>query len=312
VSLQPEWHRRVAEWRDLLARCARTPSRKRVHLLRSLTLRLQVELEYKLPGQATETKAAGALRRWQREAKKLRRALRPVRDADVYLAGLDGLRDTLRASPEGEQKFSPRCLREMDKLESRLKRRRLAGIDKLMAALNARGKRLRRLSKELEAALSPPAPPRVDSMAEAALGIFAGVASELPNLNSVNLHVYRKRLKPALYLAEIAAADDPLARRLAAAFRKIHNATGDWHDWQTLALEASHILPDKGKQDGLVPVLETLAERARQRSLGLYQRSATAFLENASEARPSQRRKPVAADPGFQPGHECRSFGIPS
>jgi hypothetical protein len=200
----------------------------------------------------------------------------------------------------------------MDKLESRLKQQRQAGTHALMTAVDSRRKRLSRLSKEMEEALAPRMPSRVRSTRQAALRIFAGLASEFPKLDSTNLHAYRKRLKQALYLAEISSAADPLARRLAAAFRKIHLAAGEWHDWQALALEAGRILPEHAKQDGLVPLLETLTEEALQKALGLCRRSAARFLKGAGAVEPYPRRKPVASDPGLQLGDEHRSLRISS
>jgi CHAD domain-containing protein len=312
VFLQPEWQRQVGAWRDLLTQCARKPSRKRVHNLRSLTLRLRVALEYRLLEQAQDPTAAGAFRRWNKEGQKLRRALEPVRDVDVYLARLDGLRDTLGEASDGEPKRSPRCLREMDKLESRLKQRRKEGIHRLMAVIDVRGNRLSRLSKEMEAALVPRMSSKALSTGQAALRIFAGLASEFPHLDSANLHAYRKRLKPALYLAEISATADPLAGRLAAAFRKIHLAAGEWHDWQALAQKASRVFPGHARQDGLVPVLEKLADGALQRALGLCRRSAARFLKSIGAVRPSPRQKPVASDAGCHRCDEYPSLGISS
>ncbi len=277
APLQPEWRQQVGAWRDLLAQCARKPSRKRVHALRSLTLRLRAALDYRLQEQPQHPAVASALKRWNKEGKKLRRALQPVRDADVYLAKLGGLRETLLGAPGSEPKLSPRCLREMDKLENRLIRRRHEGADKLITVIDAHGKRLNRLSEEMETALSSGMRPKAGSTAQTAVRMFAGLASDLPDLDGANLHAYRKRLKPALYLAEISAAADPMAGRLAAAFRKIHDAAGEWHDWQELTLEADRVLPGHARQDGLVPVLETLAAGALQRALRLCRRSASRF-----------------------------------
>jgi len=55
--------------------------------------------------------------------------------------------------------LSSRCLAEMDRLARRLKERRKAGIGKLVALLEARGKRLNRLSKQMEAAFAAQNPP---------------------------------------------------------------------------------------------------------------------------------------------------------
>jgi len=310
VSLQPEWQQRLEAWRNLLAQCARKPSRKSIHALRSLTLRVQVGLEHSLQEQAADRTAAHAFQRWSKGGKKLRKALEPVRDADVHMARLDSLRDTVGGASEGESPLSPRCICEIDKFENRLRRRRQAGIDKLMAVLDAQSKRLNRLSKEMEAALAPQMPSSVPSTAQAALRIFAGLNSELPNPSAANLHAYRKRLKPALYLAQLSATSDPLAKRLAAAFRQIHAAAGEWHDWQSLALEADHVLHGHGKHDGLVPVLEALEGKALHRALGQCRRSAARFLKDVGEIQPLPPRKPVAADRGSELAGEFLEAGL--
>lgn len=310
ASPQPEWRRRLEVWRILLAECTRKPSRKNVHALRSLTLRLRVALEHELLEQDADSGAARAFRRWNREGRKLRKALEPVRDADVYLTRLEGLSGSLQGTLEGETQLSPRCVRETGKLADRLKRQRQAGIDELMAVLEAHSKRMNRLSREMEEALAPHMPSRAPSTAQAALGIFEGLARELPKLDAANLHAYRKRLKQALYLAEISAADDPLAGRLATAFRKIHLAAGEWHDWQALALEAGRVLPSHGKQDGLVPVLEALETKALHRALGQCRRSSARFLKKANGIQPLPPRKPAASDRGFQIEDEYLEAGI--
>lgn len=298
LSLRPEWQQQVEAWHDLLAQCARKPSKKRVHALRSLTLRLRVGLAHRLPEQAADSTAARALRRWSKEGKKLRKALEPLRDADVFLARLDSLRQTLKGTRDGEPQLSPRCLRQIEMLEGRLKRQRQTGTDKLIPLLNSRGKRLNRLTAEMEAALTPQLLPVLHETGQAALKIFSRLAGKLPDLDSANLHAYRKHLKQALYLAEISAASDPMAAHLAAAFRKIHLAAGEWHDWQALALAARRVLPGHGKQDGLTPVLEAMAEKALKRAVGLSRRTAALFLKHAA----STPRKPVAADPGIAHG----------
>ncbi len=297
LSLQPEWQQQLEAWRALLAPCAAKPTRKSVHALRSLTLRLRTALEFRLREQAPESAAAKAFSRWKKEGRKLRRALQPVRDADVHLARLRGLRGALANSTGGKQRFSPRCRREMDKLLSRLKRQRQKGVDRLRAFIDARGKRLNRLSREMETALAPQIPSNPGSAAQEALRIFTRLAGELPTLDGASLHDYRKHLKQALHLAEASAASDPEARRLAVAFRKMHVATGKWHDWDALASQAERVLPGHGKRDGVVPLLKNLAEETLKRALALCRRSTARLLKSAAAVRPSQRRKPVAAAP---------------
>jgi hypothetical protein len=277
-----KWPQQMEVWRDLLAQCTRKPSRRHVHALRSLTLRLRTTLEHQLLEQAPEPAAAQAFKRWKKVVKKLRRRLEPVRNADVYLARLDSLRKASGKAAGVEAKLSSRCRSEMDKLETRLKRRRQTGANKLIAVLETGGNRLNRISREMESALTPRMLSRTDSTAQTALQIFAGLVTELPHLDNTNLHIYRKRLKPALYLAESSATDDPLARRLAMTFRKMHLAIGEWHDWQSLALEADHILPSHNKPDGLLPLLEEITAASFKKALGLCQRSTARFLKSAA------------------------------
>jgi CHAD domain-containing protein len=305
VLSQPNWHQQQLEtWRKLLAQCSRKPSRRSVHALRSLTLRLQVGLEYSLCKRAANSAATRAFQHWSKEGKKLRKALAPVRNADVHLARLKSLSKTNIGASTGEKKLTPRYIREIDKLEDRLRRQRKAGIKKLMAAIDARGKRLNRFSKELEASLAHHMPSRAHSTAPEALRIFAKLASELPRLDAGNLHEYRKRLKQARYLAKISAAADPVAKRLATAFKRIHNAAGEWHDWQELASKAGRILPGHGKEDGLIPVLESLAKKALHRTLVQCRSTAARLLKNNSNVRPLPPRKPVVADPDLRSGNE--------
>ena len=107
---QPK-RKQLVTWRKLLAQCARKPSRRSVHALRSLTVRLQVVMEHSLRKQAANSAAARAFQHWSKDGKKLRKALEPLRDADVHLARLDSLRRTGGAS-EGEKKLIPRCIRD--------------------------------------------------------------------------------------------------------------------------------------------------------------------------------------------------------
>jgi CHAD domain-containing protein len=305
LTVQTNWQRQVGDWRDLLAQCAHKPSRKRVHALRSLTLRLSRTLEFHLAERPTEPAATRAFRRWKKEGKKLRRTLEPVRDADVYVARLSCLHDTQAVSTTGEPHLNPRCRREIDKLENRLKHRRQKGIDELMVTLAARCKRLKRLSEEMEAALKLQNPSVIGSTAQAALWIFKGLAGELSGLEAANLHSFRKHVKQALYLAEISAPFDPEARRLFAVFRKMHVAIGDWHDWQTLSLKARRILPGRARKDGAVSLLENLANEALKRTLDLCRSVASDFLEDTGETQLPPPRKPVTSVSG---GDKCIEF----
>jgi CHAD domain-containing protein len=180
-----------------------------------------VALEQSLGGQSPDSTATRLFRQWKKEGKMLRRALQPVRDMDVCLAKLDVLRNTLLAAPIVDLHEGGSKLTQIEKLDARLWQRRQAETENLIAAIDARGKRLRRLSKELVLAGLP----NVCITKRVVLEVFEELAPEYTHLNRSNLHTYRKRLKQALYLAEIAAAVDPLAGELAAKLRKIHDVS---------------------------------------------------------------------------------------
>lgn len=280
VPLQAEWQQLLGAWRELFSRCERKPTRKRVHALRSLTLRLCVVLEHLLSSAAADSAAAGAFKQWRKRVSKLRRALQPVRDADVYLARLDSLRNSIGAAPESELRATRRNLRRLDKLAGHLERRREAGIEGLRAAFDARGQRLVELCAEMESALAQEISSCARSTAPGALQIYLDTSGKFRHLDSSNLHNFRKRLKPALYLAEFSATADPQAAQLARALRNMHLAIGEWHDWQTLAEEAGS--PSSGKaraKDGLLRMLEGLADASFQRALSLCQRTAARSLK---------------------------------
>ena len=200
----------------------------------------------------------------------LRRALQPVRDMDVCLVKLDILRNTLLGPPIVDSHNARINLTQIEKLEDRLRKRRQAEAENLTAAIDARGKRLRWLSKELEQALALVDLLNVCPIGLVALQLFERLATEYVHLDVSNLHAYRKRLKHALYLAEIAAAADPLAGELARNFRKFHDVSGKWHDWEVLVLEARRISPNKGKGGLLVSLLEGKAAAALQEALRTY------------------------------------------
>jgi hypothetical protein len=262
-----------------------------------------------------DARAERVSKRWSKEGKKLRRALEPIRDADVYLARLHDLRDRPGRQPGDEPKLSLRCLRDIDAVEGLLKQQRQRGADELAEVLDAFSKRLTRLTRELEVALTPERRAKVHSPAQEALTVFAGLSSEFAPLDSTNLHAYRKRLKGALYLSALSAASDPLAGRLAVAFEKIHGAIGEWHDWHSLAEEADRILPksagpNHARNDGLVSVLKARAEEALQKALVLCRGSAAQLLERPGLVRPSPRRKPVVSESAGVAVDEERYLGI--
>jgi CHAD domain-containing protein len=282
APLQPEWRRQVEDWHELLDRCSRKASRKQVHKLRIATLRLQAALENWLEGQRPDTDGMRAAKSWKKHGTRLRRALEPLREADAYLQRLGSLQEAAPGPHGCMLQCSRICLREIEEMESRLKRRRKTAAAELCVEIEDHRKRLDRCSRELEKALEQHPAGGGGSAVAAARQLFARLAGEFPELNGGNLHAYRKRLKKVRYLAE--TGTDPEAMRLAASSRKMLNAAGDWHDWHVLAKAADRMLPNHGEEDGLVSLLRTMEEDALRRALEICQRHAARLAKSGGAA----------------------------
>jgi CHAD domain-containing protein len=251
------------------------------------TLRLQAEVECWLRGQEPDAPAARAAKRWNKQGKKLRRVLNPVREADVSLAKLASLRATTAGPPEGQPPCSRSCLRQIGELEARLAKERQTAATKLIAGIEDRRKRLERLSTELEAA-SPPHP--WGCTGKDLLAMIANFREEFPELNAKSLHPFRKRIKKARYLAEISAVADPLAGRQAATLKRMQSAAGEWHDWQGLAQQAGRAFRGHTKACGLTELLEARTRESLQDALGLCRRAMAQLLRRGATGASSSPR----------------------
>ena len=119
------------------------------------------------------------------------------------------------------------------------------------------------------------------STAQEALQLFAELTKDFPRLDATNLHAYRKCLRKILHVAEISA--DAQSKQLAAAFRKIVNAAGEWHDWQQLTEEARRLSARREQSEGsegLTPMLESMAVKAWSKAVALSRRLAKRLLKD--------------------------------
>lgn len=279
VVAQPDWRRKVEAWRELLGQCCRKPSRKCVHVLRVATLRLQVELEYGLQQRPQEDVAARAARRWKKQAKKLRRALQPVREADVFLAKLASLRDSARETTESQAAPSRHCLRQIGELEQKLKKRRQTAAKSLVVKIKDRLPRLERLSADVEVAKTPQMLFSEAAAEDAVSKLVSGLAEKYPELNGENLHEYRKDIKRANYLAELFASAGSRAGEQAAVLKKMQVAVGEWHDLEMLGAVAAKTLGKHDTQDGVVDLVNALTASSLERALRQCRQSTAQLLK---------------------------------
>jgi CHAD domain-containing protein len=282
----------------LYARCGRKPTKKRVHALRVVTLRILAELEFRVGEQGLNGSEEEAAARWIKLGEKLRQALSPVREADVWLAKLASLRDSLADTNGYSPRSSQACIQQIGELEERLKSKRRQWEKKLVAEIDSRSDKLDSSSRQIEDKSRQPI--GVQGSAKIAEQ-FAHIVEEFPSLDADNLHEFRKSIKKVRYMAEIFAAQDVEAGRQATLIRKMQSAIGEWHDWQVLAKREGH---GHGKREELTELLGTLAAESLEKVLAVCERATENLLKRGDRAhdtslappkKPVRRAEPVAA-----------------
>lgn len=276
LPLRPEWQSQLEAWRDLLAECNCKPTRKRVHLLRVATLRLQAQIGYWLDRHEPDHPVVPIIRRWNKLARHLRRGLGVVRSFDVHLANLAKVRSMLTTSTGYQPRSCRASLRQIEALEGRFKRNRKAAAKDLVEVLVSRHDRLHQAVTEmaLAPALQRPLVPAITCSRLASM--LATVVSAFPRLNAESLHDFRKQLKSVRYLAEL-SANSLEARDLAATVKAMQGSIGEWHDWEELAAEARRAFQE---EVDLAVLLETMAGEALHKALAFCNNTTSAFSPN--------------------------------
>ena len=298
---------RLDAWQRLVVRCGHKPTKKRVHALRVVTLRILAQLEYQVEESAEGSPETAAARRWIRLGEKLRQTLGPVREADVWLDMLTALRITLSDTNGCNLRSNKACIRQMGELKDRLKSKRRQWEKKLIAEIESRREKLDEAAQQIE--LSPHAASgakRVEGHAGSSqiAEQFARVVQNFPSLDAGNLHEFRKSIKKVRYMAEIFAAQDAEAGRQASAIRKMQSAIGEWHDWQALAKRECE---EHGRREALAELLETLASEALEKALATCKRLTASLLKGTHEAHQPQNlppRKPPLRDDAMSVGSD--------
>jgi CHAD domain-containing protein len=276
--VEPDWQKQFEEWRGLLSKCGQKPSRKRVHSLRVATLRLKAEVDFLLLDHDNADRSGSIAALWKKHADKLRKALSPVRDTDIHLEMLRKMRGA--NGPKGnESRLTPECVRGTEKLEDRFREKRASAAKQLLAEIADRFKRLERSSKKLQDNLANQTPWTESDRIRVIRGLIAGLVSELPTLNAENLHEFRKQAKTARYLADAASKNDAYAARQAALLKRMQNAAGNWHDLETLIIEAEEVLETN---DGLVAALKLSADEALKVALEMCPRMTAQLLDRGA------------------------------
>jgi CHAD domain-containing protein len=230
---------RLSNWRELIKRCERKPTRKRVHALRVVTLRVQAEVEDESYGLLRASHEAQTMLRFGKLAKKLRDALGAVRELDVWTVKLSGLRESLNETSTYIPRSSRETSRQLERLERRLLKRRERAGEKLVKHIEKWREDLLLAATHVEKSMEEHGEALEGDRAPNLLKEFAGIVANFPEIGEENLHEFRKRIKRIRYVAEIHGAD-PVCGRIAEALKRAQGAIGEWHDWEILARTARH------------------------------------------------------------------------
>jgi CHAD domain-containing protein len=306
----------AAEMREKLDACRKrgsAPKVEEVHHLRTGTRRVEATLE--TLAREAGTRGLGrpsedARQQWLRQLKKVRRAAGTVRDLDVhrelladnFLPATDtapdkvaaDLAEATAAAATGSVVITP-LMEQARSLDDWLKARRSAAADALGTILNdhadgllnAEHQFLGEIAKRRAVLLRAHRP-----AVRLALEDYLRLMDAMPLLDKENLHDFRKGAKKARYVAE-SDDNDPAAKAIAKAIRRVQDAIGDWHDWVVVAEEAHEALREDGSL--LQTDLEGRAQHAYERALGITSTMGRRFIGEwrASRPRRARQRRPT-------------------
>lgn len=288
---------RLDVWRKLVDRCERKPARKGVHALRVVTLRVQAELEIYLGQLPHASHQAQAILKFNRLGEKLRQALGPVRELDVWLGKLQGLRASLAPVGDYVPRTTRECLCQLERFELRLKGKRRPLEKKLVAAIGKRKKSFAAAADEVAALIGKVGTDQDENAAHEILDQFVQIAKDFPEFNEENLHEFRKRIKMVRYLAEIYEGDRA-SGMIGSQMKKLQTVIGEWHDWQQLAVE---IRQGRSKNKDAAELLESIAAESLESALDVCRQITDKLISQHTGGANLPRKIPARADGQHDP-----------
>jgi CHAD domain-containing protein len=204
-----------------LSKLSSHPEPESVHRARTCSRRVESLL-------ALAPKHDGNTKKLLKSLRRLRKKAGRVRDLDVQIAALQGLR--ISQAPAGKSQLLYELVQD-----------RARGLGKLEKSFDKETtselrKRVRRAEKELSI------PADIDPVAEA-LRLFSEVGSNGGALSEKKLHQYRIAGKRARYLAELAGKNEQ-AQTVVDQLKRMQDVIGDWHDWLELSARAEKLQKD--------------------------------------------------------------------
>ena len=196
-----------------LSKVASKPLPETVHQFRTSTRRTEAVLEELVPEQDRNQ------RRLLKELTRLRRRAGRVREVDVQITALRGLKAPQDAARKAE------VLRSLAEMRAKREAKLLKALDN--QTVREIRKRLKRAAESPQTLKNARDPFTVASQMLARLTRISGP------LREELLHQYRVNCKRIRYVAEL-EGDRPEAQQLVEQLKRMQDALGDWHDWLTL------------------------------------------------------------------------------
>jgi CHAD domain-containing protein len=262
---------------------SRTASPRVVHQLRTTIRRVETLLAVQPADTNVETKLLKQLARLRRRAGK-------VRDLDVQIAALRGVR------LESTAKDKERVMRALNKAHAKRIKKLVNAVEK--AQDRGLRKHLKRARTEvLQQAKAPTdaareeAKLRAASLVQSALDEFAAMVQARRSAVTENtLHEFRTACKSVRYKAEIAGNSDR-AQAAVAQLKLIQDAAGEWHDWLTLTQTAEKVLARSTSS----PLVAALRVGTRSKLLQAQRTTTEAQRALLAMRRTTDRRKEPTA-----------------
>jgi CHAD domain-containing protein len=267
---------------NLFVRTARQVSKtaakaepRNVHQLRTSIRRVEAVLEEVSP------ELDGNQRKLLKILGRLRRRAGRVRDIDVHIAALRGL----KVSDEPGRKT------QIISTFAALRATREKKLLKMFTQVSVREirKRLKRAEHDLHLPADFPGPLALASRN------FAAVTDGNKPLNEETLHQYRIRGKRARYVAEL-ARQDPQAEAFVSRLKHMQDVLGEWHDWLTLAREVAKIV-NGANNSPLVSALNNISRAKFHDAIQVVEETRTALLAGSSQ----RRKQPSSASHDGRP-----------
>ena len=262
-----------------LARVAKKPAPDNVHKFRTHSRRVEALLsEVVLQRHHSDEKLLKMLARLRKKAGR-------VRDLDVQIAALRGLR--IPGGNGDKTHFLDVMIRERGDRE-----RKLAKAFNRKTAEEIR-QRLKRSADGMEI-------PKSAEPWAVTRNKLAQLGRDRAPLTEKDLHQYRILGKKARYVAEL-SDNDPEAKRIVEHLKRLQDVIGDWHDWLKLTQKAEKLLGSVG-DSALVAMLRNVTQAKFRQSVDAVAQGRAALawspralpVQSAVGARTSARSAAVA------------------